>query len=401
MYGLFTFFLLLVIVFGIYVLNPKDNRWIWPMVGLKVMAAVCYVGVYVHYYQTGDVFVYEQISIQWSRLASEEYWYMFKVFFLNEGVTQNLLLQPRMLFFAKVFHLYYHAFFQNLYLVSIAMTLTGFVCWLGVYRILTNLMTPPRLLCWVLFVPTVLFATSGINKETLCVPVFFYLALVIKRLLDQNPLSGLHWVLVPISLFVLYHLRYFYFPFLMLWTMCYAISKYSNDRRLWVYASCFVLLGIVFQFILPHKLQVGYFGEQMFSNYHALASKSPVTSYLDLYFPDPSIWSVVLAMLQSIKGSFFLDFHSVFSTIASLENVLVLGALGYWFFYGDRLSVSGWLVLVVVVVMMAVLNTSTPNYGTLTRYRVIYWLPLIGIVLWEGTKKPFSLREKGLSEPAD
>lgn len=388
MYGLFTFFLLLVFVLGIYLLRLKENKWTLVMVGLKVMAAICYVLVYTYYYRTGDIFVYEQISSNWSELASNDYWYVFKVFFFNEGVSENLLLQPRMLFFAKVFHLYYHAFFQNLYLVSIAMTFTGFVFWLGIIRVLGNLMPLSNRLIWVLFFPTILFSTSGINKETLCTPLFFYLAIMIKRLLDQNPMSKIHWVLSLISLFFLYHLRYFYFPFLILWLLGYAILRYSREKCLWGSVLGALVVLLVLQLVLPEKLQVSHFGEQLFGNYHTLAHKSPITSYIDLDFADSSFLSVALAMGQSLKGSFFLDFHSVFSSVASIENIFVLMALLFTVFYHKRVSAVQWVMLLIVVVIMMVLNTSTPNYGTLIRYRVIYWLPFIGLI-HEVIKKPF------------
>ena len=76
-------------------------------------------------------------------------------------------------------------------------------------------------------------------------------------------------------------------------------------------------------------------------------------------------------------------FFNIFSTIQSLENGLILiGILGLMIRWRKMKITKEVIVLIIfILITVMLINLVCPNYGSLSRYKVIYWFWLTFLVI--------------------
>ena len=135
-------------------------------------------------------------------------------------------------------------------------------------------------------------------------------------------------------------------------------------------------------------------------NYNAYTQVSiigPFVNYTDL---NPNWGSIVLnspwALISGLFRPFVFEINSLFQLVISIENTLLLLLSVYNMKYLTRIPYSSNRLLIVsalvyIILLAIFLTLSTPNFGTLSRYRIGF-LPFLFCLLLYYPSQPFISR---------
>ncbi|MCC3156932.1 hypothetical protein LJ737_06770 [Hymenobacter sp. 15J16-1T3B] len=315
---------------------------------------------------------------------------------------------------ALVFHGYSNTFFF-IKLLSAFSWLTGDVlllqalylsvaafgaCWLLV-RVLAQLFPGTRggavlsLLLW----PSALYWSSGVTKESLLL-AGSALLLASALMLLYGPAGSRRgwWALgAVLGTWLSFKMRFFFGGALLAVLLAVAVVYFASQlggpwRRRWQVLLLLALLGVgarVAGEISP-VFRFNKFASQLTRTYSALRQKSLGRPHVALPELAPTAESILTHTPKAIASTLFRPFawegDTVFYGFAALENLglLLLALLAAADWARRRGAPLPFLValalLVYCLLMAALVGLSTPNLGTLSRYRAP-WLPLLVYVL--------------------
>jgi len=349
----------------------------WNLLVLKIVAGLGYVLLYKLYYQEGDLFFYQDLANQF--IDNKAGYSLFNLF-SNDPVFLIQNQQPRTLLFAKIFTFVYVLCGQNIYLSSIVFSIFSASLLFLAFRVFPNGWNKTA---WgyALFLPSIVFWGSGINKDTLSFPFFLVVFFLIINWVDRGiGVRGL--LLLGVSAVVLFKLRFFYLPLLTVFGFVYAAGKYWDKSIFWILAGLIVGVYLVGNRYLIPQLQPKYFLEILHISYRKMQMNSVPGSSMVLNFQENDGWSTLVAMIVSLKGMFFLRFDGFLTYFASFENLLVFTCVVSSLIISRKtLSYQYFTILIFVLVSALIINVTTPNFGSLIRYRVFYWFVLVGASL--------------------
>lgn len=251
----------------------------------------------------------------------------------------------------------------------------------------------------VLLFPSVVLWSSGIIKESLAMAGLFYLAYIVVRLWARERLNPLHLMGTAISLWFLWNLKYYYLAVFLPVTITTLLLQFLSKRisltqtapkiALWL----IIFMLPVFMVSLLHPnfdlrlvMQVIVLN---YNEYQAISASEDAIQYGSL---QPTLLSMALnspwALVSGLFRPFLWEADNLMQVIAAIENlfllVLSLNALRRLksFFYSPY-RLMAFQVVVYVVLLCVFLALSTPNFGTLSRYRVGF-LPFLVTLLVAG-----------------
>lgn len=351
---------------------------------LKILCSVSFVLLYTFYYQgQGDLFLYDSTSQElFSYIESGEF-SLADILFRNKGYDKLWDLQPRALLFSKIYFCFSFLGFHSVFGISIVFSIVSFVLLLEVYKYVYRhgLLETKVLSLALLLVPSVLFWTSSVTKETLCFPLFL---VSLAHLYKNIKMGGVKWssiLAVSVCMFLLYFLRFFYLPFLLLFALSYYLLINYKQWYAWSSVVFLVVFYFFFQEYLIPQLQLKYFFQVLFMSYHDVFSISRSDARFTLDFPERDVFSTLKAMLSSLRFTFFFRFKNWPEILTSIENGVVMLGLFLAVIKGNKRSLVAIPFILMLVFSMVMINTSTPNFGSLSRYRVVYWYPMVVLLL--------------------
>lgn len=345
--------------------------------GVKLISAFVFVLLYSYHYTEGDIFSYaNQAETLLAGISNHDFSF-YEVLIKDHGYSTGWLLQPRAVFFSKVYLCSSFIALQNVFGIAVVFSVVSWVLLLELHKYIErNEILDSRLLfLGYLLVPSVLFWTSGITKETLCFPLF----LICLAHLYQAIKKSFQWqsgAVLFICFLFLYQLRFFYLPFIFVFGFVFFLLTNHKKWYAWLSLS---LCGTSYYFcqayLIP-QLRLEYFNEILFNSYHKLYSMSSPGSRFHLPYLDDSLLSSLKAMLASFRFTFFMKFDNLLMALSSIENLILLGAVTLSLIYSRKKSNVVLAIVAFIIVAVCLINVSTPNYGSLSRYRVVYWYPL-------------------------
>ncbi|GAB3825223.1 hypothetical protein [Hymenobacter jeollabukensis] len=333
-----------------------------------------------------------------------------------------------------VFHGYSNTFFfmkllsafgwltgDSLLLQALYLSLAAFgACWTLV-RVLSQLFPGTRgaavvsLLLW----PSALYWSSGVTKESLLLAGSALLLASVLMLL-YGPAGTRRWLWAAGALlgtWLSFKMRFFFggalLAVLLALATVHVVSQLGGPlrRRRWQALLLIGLLGAgawgagevspVFRF--------NKFASQLTRTYSALRQKSLGRPHVALPELAPTAESILRHTPKAIASTLFRPFawegDTVFYGFAALENLglLLLAALAAWDWAHRRRAPLPFLValglLLYCLLMAALVGLSTPNLGTLSRYRAP-WLPLLVYLLLAQPTAAGLLRRLRILTPA-
>ena len=383
--------------------HEKITRFYWLFLSLKLLLGIALGLLYTHYYTGGDTFTFFKAGTELALLAKDDPMDYIRFWLTSDAgiITLPFTWTPN-IFFAKVVSLFNLATSSNYWLISLHFS---FISFTGAWCLARGMLPIARkniyiVLAALFCLPSVAFWSSGLMKESLAMAcIYGILAIFLPIYYDHKRVSALQ-VFLGIALFILlWQVKYYYagllFVALFSITVTHYVSRKYLSPNVWWLLLLFVSCSLIMffgvsqlhpNFYLSRILQV------LVDNHDAFVAGSSHERYIQFYELTPS-WSSLLensplALVSGLFRPFVWEVHSVLYVVPALENMLLVLLAVAAIFYGkfpasgkDSILVMG--VLMYSMVMAVFLAFSTPNFGTLMRYKIGF-LPFLSIIFMFG-----------------
>ncbi|MBX0289933.1 hypothetical protein K3G63_05750 [Hymenobacter sp. HSC-4F20] len=380
---------------------PTVGKWVVPTLGLKLIATGISIAV------LSEDAAYFQV---WSGRLTDQLWHA-------PGAWLRML--PTDEFHWGGWHLVFHGFSNTLFLVKLLSVvnlaslgnalLNG--CYLSVFCFVCSWelvrqmwlqwphAVPSSALTGFLLWPTVVYWTSGLTKESLLVGSgALVLALVIRLAYADAGRRG--WLVVGLAAAVVLHFKMRYFFAVILFGcltglgLVRVVQQLGGARSRVVQALLIVALlagGAWAASEVSPVFRANKFTSQLQRNYSDLLKTSQGRPHLEYPTLKPTTESVVLnspqAVFNTLARPWPWEGGSVLYVLAGLENLGLLLLLGVavWSVLRGQLGhmpfALVFALLLYCLILAALLGLTTPNLGTLNRYRVTFLPFLLVLVL--------------------
>lgn len=377
--------------------------YFWPGLAIKLVGGVSLGFIYTYYYSVGDTFGYFKDAQK-----------VVELFFFNPGeylkflllgnetypIAQELInVQERSLFLVKILSMVSLFAFNNYYIISFYLSILSFLgSWYLFVKINLNY-KQVVVASGVAFLalPSFIFWSSGVIKESLASGTIMFLSGLFLLLIKRQKLRYWEWIIGILSLFILWNLKYYWAALFIpaaltsLIVIRYLKNLVLGKSRLielliWLITfSCLILVA--------SALHPNFYLSRLFSviveNHNAYALVSGNKPFIHFTSLEPTWISMLLnspwALISGLFRPFIFEASTPFQMIIGLENLVLLILAIYNLIFitqfwnsRDRLLIFG---LIIYILLLAILLTlSTPNFGTLSRYRVGF-LPFLFFLL--------------------
>jgi len=355
--------------------------------------------VYRYYYQANDTWLFFEDAGKLADLAREDL-RSYTQFLWRTDQTQpvwHLLAntQERSLFFVKIVSGFALISGNSYWIIAIYFSVISFIsCWYFFQTVVKNFAESTRSAALAfLFFPSVIFWSSGIVKETIALAGLYCLASVFIKIIKGDTRTWVEWALMLCSFYVAWSLKY-YWTALFMAVFTTSLIMFMVQKRL-IGLQRYKLMGWVVIFLalsaiaslLHPNFYLSRFLNVLITNHNDFVKISRPDALIHYYQLTASWLSIFInapwALCSGLFRPFIIEANGLIPTLASLENLVLLVLTGACFFHrkaqpSDRLLFFS--IVVYVVLLCVFLALSTPNLGTLSRYRVGF-LPFFTFII--------------------
>ncbi len=392
--------ILLAIARSFWLKQSDEMRLIfWPALAVKLLAGLAVGWIYFYYYGQGDTITYWHDGrliadkILSDPLRALNFYWNDEAFEFDSLIS----IRPRSLFFVKITGLIAFLSGGSYWMMALIISFCSF---LGAWYLCVKTISffPGARMAAILaflFYPSVVFWSSGLIKESLGLGALYFLSGILLMFINHRKVDGWEWVVALVSLWIGWNLKYYwmgvFIPIAITTVLVIMISSFKPaykrfDLPIWTGLFILLLLGAtsIHPNFYPNRiLRVIWENNQEFM---ALTSSSNAIHYHDL---SPSFNSVLLNMPQALASGIFRPFtweaHNATSMVAGIENLLLailalmaVPSLPKLFRSPNRILVVA--IITYILILATFLALSTPNLGTLSRYKVGF-LPFLVYLL--------------------
>lgn len=359
-----------------YMKNPFNNWVYWAGLILKLSAGIMLGLIFYEKYQLGD-------TIQFFELAKNP----------NTSITN----QPRTYFFIQFLKPIVFVTGESYWITSLWLSFISFISAWYAATILANIYPKLKIIIALslLFIPSVVFWSSGVLKDTIIFACLSMSVALLIKLYNNTRISFIEISLLLLSAFILFKIKHYIFITLLLFGSILTISvlfKKLNTRWKWI-ISCLAIVGSLSmtQFVHPY-LRITRIPQTLFENNQAITQKTSKHNQLDIILEDSSWQSVFSQIPRALHIGLFrpsvFDQTVPFGWAHRIENFVltILIVLSILLYFKLKPKIN-WLLMIASIACILLLATmlplSSPNFGTLVRYKNAYipYLFLISSIL--------------------
>jgi hypothetical protein len=276
----------------------------------------------------------------------------------------------------------------NYWMMSLYLSFVAFIAsWYLVKQIIRirASLTLPAVVAFV-FLPTAVFWSSGLIKESVAMAALYFLAAVVLKVWLHDKVKVYAWLLVPPALWVLWNLKYYYLAVFLPIVATALAMKYLVVPRLKYRQWYILLIAWSIVFIVPmwvaSKVHPNFYPERFMNviveNYRQFTLVSSPGDFIVYSSLKPEVGSILSyapkALFSGLFRPFVWEAHTGFQFMVAIENLILivlfitsLSRLKELFGSAQRLLFFS--AAVYVILLCVFLALSTPNYGTLSRYK--------------------------------
>jgi hypothetical protein len=385
--------------------DDQLRPYFWPALLLKLAAGVALGLIYTYHYLAGDTFGFFEDACKLTELFWNTPGTYFRILIAADESEQmsGLLLntQSRSLFLVRIVSLVALITRNNYWVTSLYFSLISFFAGFLLFKKLSSAFPATKLAAAIafLFFPSVVFWSSGIIKESLALAGLFILVHVYLTLLTSMKLSWWEYLLTPIAAIVVWNLKYYWMAVFMAVSSTTLLIHFITQRTMlkpsikiliWVgtllvLCSCITLIHPNFYF--ENFLQV------LTENYNQFVRISSADNVVH-YQLEPSWQSILynspLAMVSGFFRPFIWEAHNMLQLASGIENLFVLILFFVLLVKWRSISESPQRLLIFssamyIIILCVFLALSTPNFGTLARYKIGFQPFLVFMLLAENS----------------
>jgi hypothetical protein len=368
------------------------RKFFWPALLLKLVAGVALGLIYANYYHIGDTLNYFSdggILAAWAKTDFSGYLSFLWSNELSGLGVQLKFSEPRALFFVKFVSLFNLVTGDNYWITASYFSMLSFLgCWELVKKIDAYFpsVTSAGAIAF-LFFPSVVFWSSGLIKESLACGALFYLTALFLEAWFSNAIKVKQSLIGLIALWVLIGLKHYYAAiFIPVVITClvykfffrYLVKPKTFATEIFLWAVIFVFPLVIMSFTRPN-FYFTRFLDVIVSNNKAYSISSTPEDIVHFNALEPAVGSIAanapLALISGIFRPTLFEAGNLLQDLAAAENLLLvilfLVAMKNFkrmFRSPHRILIVGLIVYVFILCIFITL--STPNFGTLSRYKV-------------------------------
>ncbi|WP_156140231.1 hypothetical protein [Sporocytophaga myxococcoides] len=360
-----------------------------PALLLKLLSGICLGLVFLIFYKgTGDTFVFFEYAVKYSKMISNEPDRFIKFFFKNITDDPFLSSQPRVVAFIKLASLITFISFNNYWIASIYFSLISF---LGFFNFASMVASAYPEYKWhiavsFLFFPSVVFWSSGFIKESIVMPAMLIITgYFFSWIFEKRKIKILHVGITILMCGVVFFIKFYYAAVLIPVLIALGITKYlsrmaeiKTSMQVTVFFTSLLSLFIVVSFLNPY-LSINTFLQSIYQNNVATVLLSSHGKMIHFYNLTPTISSFVInfpaALFAGLFRPLIFEAKNVFMITTGLENACLL-ILSFYVFFNLKRNKRKTDILILtsivfyIVFLSSLLAFSSPNLGTLARYKI-------------------------------
>lgn len=379
------------------------KKYFWPTLLLKLVAGICVGLVYTYYYASGDTFGFFYDATHLTTLARNDLpGYIHFLWTSDQSCdifNKLIFTEERSLFFVKILSVVNLLTNDNYWISSLYFSFASFAgSWLVMKRVaeLRPAASGAAIISFLLL-PSAIFWSSGIIKESIAMAALFYLSAVFVKVWMKKRSGVSEGLMVIMAGWVLWNLKYYYLAIFLPVVITVLLSGFiiqSFRVKNFVYEcmisfSIFIIPLFLISFIHPNFYLDRFMEVVVQSNeaFTTISDPGDVIHYKDLRpVPMSILFNSPWALFSGLYRPFLLEADTFFQLLVSLENLVLLLMsafalirLRYMSMAPNRIISLG--IMVYVLLLCVFLALSTPNFGTLARYRVAYYPFFVFLVI--------------------
>lgn len=381
--------------------NSSIKKFYWPAALVKLMAGLAVGLVHDRYYAQSDTVFFFESALQLREGAMQDVAaYMRMLVGAPDGY---FLGEHRTLLFVKVVSVVAVLTGGHYYLSSLLFSLISFLAAWNLARWVSRLapsMAAPGVVA-LLFFPSCVFWSSGILKESLAMAGLYYLASITIVIWLRHRLTILNIALLIPAVWIVWSLKYYYAAVFIPVAIALLLTQWLAEK---LKRPSLVKEGVLFTGIMMVLLLVGgvfhpnlnpsHLPHVIYETHQLSLAKSEQASVIHYDSLGPTWASLFsqapLALASGLFAPIIPRFSNPLQVLSVFENLLLFILTLFAFPFLKQLPDSPyrlWIlaILVYVVLLSVFLALSTPNVGTLVRYRVGF-LPFFGLLI---SQQPF------------
>lgn len=362
---------------------------------LKCLAGIAYCYLHIQKYNGGDTLQYfNDSNIIFNTLFEDPKKYFYLTFGPNGGTPPEYLKEyinamgywgDTGAYMVVRFNALVHLFsFGNFYVHSV---FASFISLTGLFWLYKAVIRTTKYNFWfkvgTFLIPSVVFWTSGVHKESLLafgLGLFFLSIVQLKKQFIKNLL------LVILSAIFIFLVRDYILMLLIPGLIACAIAGWRPKYAIPIFIVIY-MLGITLGSIVPTYegktlLELIAYKQELFKSLKAgntdigIQEFTPTLKSLFLQFPG--------AVKNSLLGPFFMDLKSPLHVFAMMENVLILAGIAICLLYTDfknfQVAPLALWMLFFSLTLFTLIGYIVPNVGAIVRYRSLA-LPFLFVFL--------------------
>ncbi len=384
----------LFLIIWIIFLNAHNNELKLHYFPALIFKLLCGLGIgylYFYHYKSGDTIQYDQAThlVLNNITPSISNWYSFlfrsDLSFIH-GTLPHVLNEYRSLFFVKILSLLYLFSDRSYWISSLYLSLFSF--W-GAWILVGSLFkyhpdSKYAGLISFLYFPTIVFWSSGILKESISFACITLITSLFIRWYYRRSFHFLNIILYILLFWVLWSLKYHYAAILLLSTLSGFIfmityDKFGFSNRFLVYLGIFFILAFIITFIHPN-FHLSNLMDVIKANHFKVTELSQEKNLIKFLPIGTGNYHFLINIPVSLFGGLFMPFpwqgHTILSVFTGIFNLVILLVTIYKLIHitKDQNSLNFWLFAggTYVVILAIVMAYTTPNFGTLERYKISY-----------------------------
>jgi len=376
-------------------------RIFWSGFLYRIFMGIALGLVYLYYYSANDTWLFFKDANALAQIGKSDFLTYIK-FLLTDDIPPLVLnhlanSQDRSLFLIKIMSVFSWIGGNNYWVSALWFSLISFLASWYLFLIVTRLFSNSELAASLsfLFFPSVAFWGSGLVKETLALSGIYLAAALILKITQHQKVKWVEWIISMIGFWVAWNLKYYWAALFGAVSFTYLIVYFLSKKFTWLQRQNHKIAGwlIIFIFLcggvslLHPNFYLSRFLEVLITNHNDFVKISDDDGLIHFYNLHATWGSIILnspwALFSGLFRPFVWEATGLTALLASFENLIIL-ILFVSALNGIKRTGSQRMLLFSVLAYAALLciflALSTPNLGTLSRYRVGFLPFLIFII---------------------
>ncbi len=351
---------------------------------LRLLAGIAAGLIFNEVYPEGDSFGFYKTTL--SALELNSYWSILSGNFEPTAYSN----QPRVVFFIQVFSGILYLSGGSYWISTLYFSLISFAASLYFVVQFNRLFPRHKTIVTIsfLFLPSVLFWSSGILKDTISYSAFVIVVALTLKFFKEVKFRYAEIGLGIISLIVLLKIKHYLLIISLLFAgivICIYLYKRLTGTLKWsVPIVTLIVFLVLTQFVHPY-LTISRIPQTIFENNKTITNRTSVENQLSIDLDQPNWQSVLSEVPRSLYVGLFrpsiFDKTPILGLGHKIENFLLVSL----FFFSLLIFIKqkpkiNWPLILPGIFCIGILATlmamTTPNLGTLVRYRNAY-LPFL------------------------